>query len=178
MKGWIRSIDEGFAFIPALNNVQCSPMMRPLCSRARTTTRGRMLTSQVSLVSGASLLGCERRSRERSTSKDFFKSLSKNLRLVVNLVLESNEQHYNLTIRRTCKFIPPTMVHGGGLVPPLSPLGFWYAAIFRNDFAFIGKPLIFSTRWGIFHGWCAAGGLWRHQTWSPRFLKLGSNSEN
>ena len=121
MKGWIRSIDEGFAFIPALNNVQCSPMMRPLCSRARTTTRGRMLTSQVSLVSGASLLGCERRSRERSTSKDFFKSLSKNLRLVVNLVLESNEQHYNLTIRRTCKFIPPTMVHGGGWCPPSPP---------------------------------------------------------
>ena len=171
MRGWIRSIDEGFAFIPALNNVQCSPMMRPLCSRARTTTRGGKLTSQVSLASGASLLGCKRRSRERSTSKDFFESLSKNLGLVVNLVLESNEQHYNLTIRRTCKFIPPPWYkRGGGLVlPPPPPLGFWYAAIFRNDFAFSGKPLIFSTRWGILHGWCAAGGLWRHQTWSQRF---------
>ena len=155
-------------------------MMRPLCSRARTTTRGRQLTSQVSLASGASLLGCERRSREMSTSKDFFESLSKNLGLVVNLVLWSNEQHYNLTIQRTCKFIPsPWYKRGGGggggggawvpPPPPPPPLGFWYAAIFRNDFAFSGKPLIFSTRWGILHGWCAAGGLWRHQTWSQRF---------
>ena len=30
---------------------------------------------------------------------------------------------------------------------------FWYVAIFRNDFTFCGKPLIFSTRWGIFYGW-------------------------
>ena len=124
MRGWIRSIDEGFAFIPALNNVQCCPMMRPLCSRARTTTRGRQLTSQVSLASGASLLGCERRSREMSTSKDFFESLSKNLGLVVNLVLWSNEQHYNLIIRRTCKFIPPPWYKRGGLVLPPLPPGF------------------------------------------------------
>ena len=98
-------------------------MMRPLCSRARTTTRGGKLTSQVSLASGASLLGCKRRSRERSTSKDFFESLSKNLGLVVNLVLESNEQHYNLTIRRTCKFIPPPWYKRGGWCSP--PLGFF-----------------------------------------------------
>ena len=97
-------------------------MMRPLCSRARTTTRGRQLTSQVSLASRASLLGCERRSREMSSSKDFFESLSKNLGLVVNLVLWSNEQHYNLTIRRTCKFIPPPWYkRGGGLVLPPPP---------------------------------------------------------
>ena len=101
-------------------------MMRPLCSRARTTTRGRQLTSQVSLASGASLLGCERRSREMSTSKDFFESLSKNLGLVVNLVLWSNEQHYNLTIRRTCKIIPPPWYKrgGGGWCSPLPPPGF------------------------------------------------------
>ena len=98
-------------------------MMRPLCSRARTTTRGRQLTSQVSLASGASLLGCERRSREMSTSKDFFESLSKNLGLVVNLVLWSNEQHYNLTIRHTCKFIPPPWYKrgGSGWCSPLPP---------------------------------------------------------
>ena len=29
----------------------------------------------------------------------------------------------------------------------------WYVVVFRNDFAFSGKPLIFATRWGIFYGW-------------------------
>ena len=53
-----------------------------------------------------------------------FVSLSKNLGLVVNLVLESNEQHYNLTIRRTCKFIAPTVVQKGVLVPSPPPPGF------------------------------------------------------
>ena len=80
---------------------------------------------KVSLASGASLLGCERRSRERSTSKDFFESLLKNLGFVVNLVLESNEQHYNLTIRRICKFIPPPWYkRGEGVGAPPPPLGF------------------------------------------------------
>ena len=47
----------------------------------------------------------------------------------------------------------PTVVQGGGggLIEP--SLGFWYVAIFQNDFAFCGKSLIFSTRWGIFYGW-------------------------
>ena len=37
--------------------------------------------------------------------------------------------------------------------PPPPRLGFWYVAIFRNDFAFNGKLLIFSARRGIFYGW-------------------------
>ena len=30
---------------------------------------------------------------------------------------------------------------------------FWYVAVFRNDFTFSGKPLIFLTRWSKFYGW-------------------------
>ena len=64
----------------------------------------------------------------------------------------------NLTLGRTRKFIPPPWYKGGGGVvdetPPQS-----YVAVFRNDFTFSGKPLIFSTRWGIFYGW------WR--CWRP-----------
>ena len=33
------------------------------------------------------------------------------------------------------------------------PFGFWYVAVFWNDFSFSGKPLIFPTRRGIFYGW-------------------------
>ena len=51
----------------------------------------------------------------------------------------------NLTLGRTRKFIPPPWYKGGGGVvdetPPQS-----YVAVFRNDFTFSGKPLIFSTR--------------------------------
>ena len=49
-----------------------------------------------------------------------------------------------------------------GWKPPSK--SFLYVALFRNDFPFSGKPLIFSTRWGIFG---AAGGLWRRQQRSP-----------
>ena len=58
-----------------------------------------------------------------------------------------------LTLGHTCKFKPPPCYKGGGgwMVPHLSS---WYVALFENDFAFSGKPLIFSTRWwGIFYGW-------------------------
>ena len=40
----------------------------------------------------------------------------------------------------------PTVVQGGD---GTSAHSFWYVAVFQNDFAFSGKPLIFSTRWGI-----------------------------
>ena len=63
----------------------------------------------------------------------------------------------------------PTVVQGGGggggawwnpggLVEPLP--GVFDVAVFRNDFAFSGKPLIFSTRWGTFYGcWYCWGPL-------------------
>ena len=63
----------------------------------------------------------------------------------------------------------PTVVTtggGGGWMEP-APRSFWYVAVFWNDFTFSGKPLIFSTRWGYFMGSGTAGGLWRHQQWSP-----------
>ena len=33
------------------------------------------------------------------------------------------------------------------------PFSFWYVAVFQQNFAFSGKPLIFSTQWGLFCGW-------------------------
>ena len=38
---------------------------------------------------------------------------------------------------------------------------FQYVVVFRNDFAFSRKPLISSTRRGIFYGWW---GCWRSVT--------------
>ena len=65
----------------------------------------------------------------------------------------------------------PTVVQGGGLIEPPYPLSFWYIAVFRNDFAFGGKLLIFPLQDEIyFIGGGAAGGLWRHQTWSPSWI--------
>ena len=59
-----------------------------------------------------------------------------------------------LSLGHTRKFIPPPWYKGvggggcdgtpGGLVEPLP--GVFDVAVFRNDFAFNGKPLIFSTR--------------------------------
>ena len=52
----------------------------------------------------------------------------------------------------------PTVVEGGE-VDGTPPYNFWCVAVFRNDFAFSGKTLIVSTRWGMFYGW------WR--CWRP-----------
>ena len=52
----------------------------------------------------------------------------------------------------------PTVVQGER-VDGTPPRSFWYVAVFRNDFAFSGKPIIFSTRWSIIYGW------WR--CWRP-----------
>ena len=62
-----------------------------------------------------------------------------------------------LSLGRTRKFIPPpwykgVCVCGGGGVDRTRRQNFWYLVVFQNDFAFSGKPLIFSTRWGIFYG--------------------------
>ena len=56
-----------------------------------------------------------------------------------------------LTFGCTRQVIPPPWYKERGMMEP--PLGFWHVAIFRNDFAFSGKPLILSTRWGILYGW-------------------------
>ena len=65
-----------------------------------------------------------------------------------------------LTLGRTSKFVPPSWYKAGGRgVDGTPPQSSWYVAVFWNDFAFSGKPLIFLTRWGIFFGW------WR--CWRP-----------
>ena len=72
-----------------------------------------------------------------------------------------------LTLGRKRNTIPPSRYKGGGgWCNPPPPLSFWYVAAFWNDFAFSGKPLIFSTRWGIFYGWWHC---WRSVT-SPNML--------
>ena len=60
---------------------------------------------------------------------------------------------YQLTLGHTRKFISPPCTRGGGRGVWTPPLSFWYVAVFRNDFAFSGKPLILSKSWGIFYGW-------------------------
>ena len=74
-------------------------------------------------------------------------------------------KEFILTLGRTYMQIhTPTVVKGeGGGGADRPPKSFWYVAVFRNDFTFSGKPLILSTRWGIFMGCNAAGGLWRRQ---------------
>ena len=83
----------------------------------------------------------------------------KNVRSVPR-ILGQNNGNYDRKINGPLNSRTYTQSHtstvvqgGGGGVDGTPLLGFWYVAIFRNDFAFIGKPLIFSTRWGIFYGW-------------------------
>ena len=77
-----------------------------------------------------------------------------------------------LILGRTRKFIPPPWHKGGGGgMDGIPLLSFWYVAVFWNNFTFSGKPLIFLTRLQVyFMGGGAAGGLWRHQQWSPSWL--------
>ena len=56
--------------------------------------------------------------------------------------------YYFLTLGRTRQFIPPPWYKREG-VDGTPPRSFRYFAVFRNDFASSGKPLLFLTRWGI-----------------------------
>ena len=49
------------------------------------------------------------------------------------------------------KYYWPSDVHA--ISYPHRGTPFWYVAVFQNDFAFSGKPLIFSTRWAITYEW-------------------------
>ena len=40
------------------------------------------------------------------------------------------------------------------MVDGTAPRSFCHVTVFRNDFTFSGRPLIFLTRSGIFYGWC------------------------
>ena len=69
----------------------------------------------------------------------------------------------------------PTVLQEG--IDEIPPWSFWYVAVLRNDFAFSGKPLTFSTKWGIFYMlWVVAllreSDLFNHEydyrpNWSP-----------
>ena len=61
--------------------------------------------------------------------------------------------------RRTCKFIPAPWYRGSWWTPP--PQSFWFVAVFRNAFDLVYKMKVY------FMGGGAAGGLCRHQQWSP-----------
>ena len=76
-----------------------------------------------------------------------------------------------LILGRTRKFIQPPWHKGGGGMDGIPLPSFWYVAVFGNNFTFNGKPSIFLTRLQVyFVGGGAAGGLWRHQQWSPSWL--------
>ena len=75
----------------------------------------------------------------------------------------------DLNLWHTCKFIPPPWYKGGGGGDGAPPERFWYVAVFWSDFAFSGKRLICSTRWGIFYGWWRC---WRPVTSPPMVANL------
>ena len=59
-----------------------------------------------------------------------------------------------LTLGRTRQVTPRPRYKGkGGRVVDGTLLYFLFVSVFRNNFAFSRKPLIFSTSWGIFYGW-------------------------
>ena len=60
-----------------------------------------------------------------------------------------------------------TQIHTPSRDTRTPPQRFWYVAVLRKDFAFSWKPLIFSTRWGIFYRWWRCWRQWRHQQCSP-----------
>ena len=63
--------------------------------------------------------------------------------------------HYQwlaITLRKT-KRLRRRLTGGGGGVDGTAPRSFCHVALFRNDFTFSGRPLIFLTRSGIFYGW-------------------------
>ena len=63
---------------------------------------------------------------------------------------------------------------GRGWVDGTPPLSFWYVAVFRKDFTFSGKPLIFSKKWGDFHG---SWRCWRPVT-SPNMVAILDFTKN
>ena len=83
----------------------------------------------------------------------------KTLWFSVFIHFQTKVQLPQLTLGRTCKFIPSPWYKGCGGADWAPSQSFWYCAVFGNDFAFNGKPLILLTRWGIFYGW------WRY--WRP-----------
>ena len=72
----------------------------------------------------------------------------------------------SLNTRTYTKSYPRRGTRGGGVGG--TPLSFSYVRVFRNGFAFSGKPLICSTRLGIFYEWRRC---WRSVT-SPNMVAI------
>ena len=77
------------------------------------------------------------------------KALMKNCNLIQNQPLPCQILKNHLTLGRTRKIIPPTLVQEEGRWNP--SLEFLMCCSISKRFAFTGKPLIFLTRWGIFY---------------------------
>ena len=73
---------------------------------------------------------------------------------------------YLLTPGRTGKFIPPPWYKGGLMEPPPPSLGYLICCNFLKTILPWVESLG-SSSLVYFMGGGAAGGLWRHQTWSP-----------
>ena len=100
---------------------------------------------------------------------------------ITSVFLQKSWKNFNVNPRTYTQSHTSTAVQEGLMDPP--PLGILYVVIFPNDFAFSGKTLIFSTRWGIFYGWWRS---WRSMK-SPNMVtildfiknwKTGIKSEN
>ena len=72
-------------------------------------------------------------------------------------------QRIVLSLRRTSKFTPHCSTMGVNELP----MGFWYITTFRKDFTFCRKPVMCSTRWGVYYGLRCWRGLWRHPLDNP-----------
>ena len=96
-------------------------------------------------------------------------SISSHLdKMQVKLILKfkSIPFDYLLTPGRTGKFIPPPWYKGGLMEPP-PPLGYLICCNFSKQFCPEWKALDLLPWYNYFMGGGTAGGLWRHQTWSP-----------
>ena len=88
-------------------------------------------------------------------SKPWTTSQDLSFPLAVKRLISRGKGKFNPRLYR--QICTPTVVQAG--VDGTYSRSFWYVAVFRNGVTFSGKPLIFLTRWGIFHVW------WRG--WKP-----------
>ena len=88
----------------------------------------------------------------------------------VTILFYHSFQRFYLNPRTNTQIHTTTVAQEGGDGWNPSPV-FLICCSIWNNFTFSGKPLIFLTRLQVyFMGGGAAGGLWRHQQWSPSWL--------
>ena len=90
-------------------------------------------------------------SAERSSFwRQIYSSRKSNKQQIKNTMLDNRT---SINPRTYTQSLTPTAVQEGGGGELMEPLSFGYVAVFRNEFTFSGKPLVFLTRWVIFYGW-------------------------